>query len=247
MSETTVRTARRRRGAVRARLTRVEKDIAKLEGKTELVPSDQRKIKRLMEQVKEDDKEFEERHLEVLNFIDEGDQDSLEGEESVSDEHGNRVMELLERLEQLETVEESVSFTTATDPSRNFLRRLQYLGKERDEIIASTRSLPSEPEALTRLRLQKCQEDISALNAQLSGLVGEILSSTGGDTSTLMDNVTSIKRDLSNQDFEVRRLLLENEDTRKPIEAHKEPTVELPRISAPTFDGDILNCVAFSE
>ena len=212
MSETTVRTARRRRGAVRARLTRVEKDIAKLEGKTELVSSDQRKIKRLMEQVKEDDKEFEERHLEVLNFIDEGDQDSLDAEESVSDEHGNRVMESLERLEQLETVEESVSFTTATDPSRNFLRRLQYLGKERDENIASTRSLPSEPEALTRLRLQNCQEDISALNAQLSGLVGEILSSTGGDTSALMDNVTSIKRDLSNQDFEVRRLLLQIED-----------------------------------
>ena len=143
MAETTVRTARRRRGAVRARLTRVQKDIAKSEGKTELVSSDQRKIKRLMEQVREDDKEFEERHLEVFNFIDERDQDSLEAEESVSDEHGNRVMELLERLEQLKIVEESVSFTTATDPSRNLLRRLQYLGKEKDEIIASTRSLPS--------------------------------------------------------------------------------------------------------
>ena len=71
-----------------------KRDIAKLEGKTELVPSDQRKIKRLMEQVKEDDKEFEERHLEVINFIHEGDQDSLDAEESVSDEHGNRVMEL---------------------------------------------------------------------------------------------------------------------------------------------------------
>ena len=200
-----------------------------------------------MEQVREDDKEFEERHLEVLNFIDEGDQYSLEAGESVSDEHGNRVMELLERLEQLEIVEESVSFTTATDPSRNLLRRLQYLGKEKDEVIASTRSLPSEPEALTRLRLQKCQEDISALNAQLSGLVGEILSSTGGDTSTLMDNATSIKKHLSNQDFEVRRLFIEIEDNHKPTEAHKEPTVEFPRISAPTFDGDILNWVAFWE
>ena len=88
MSETTVRTARRLPGAVRARLTRVEKDIAKLEGKTELLLSDQRKIKRLMEKVKEDDKEFEEQHLEVLNFINEGDQDSLDAEESVSDEHG---------------------------------------------------------------------------------------------------------------------------------------------------------------
>ena len=86
------------------------------------------------------------------------------------------------------------------------------MGQEKDTVIAFMRSLPSEPEAHTWLRLQKCEEDISALNVRLSGLVGEILSSTGGDTSTLIDNVTSIERDLSNQDFEVRRLLLEIED-----------------------------------
>ena len=73
------------------------------------------------------------------------------------------------------------------------------------------------------------------------------MSSTGGDTSALIDKVTSIKRDLSNQDFEVRRLLLEIEDGHKPSEAHKEPIIELPKISTPTFDGDILNWVAFWE
>ena len=61
-----------------------------------------------------------------------------------------------------------------------------------------------------------------------------------------MDNVTSIKKDLSNQDSEVRRLLLKK-DGHKPAEAHKEPIVELPRISAPTFDVDILNWVSFWE
>ena len=69
----------------------------------------------------------------------------------------------------------------------------------------------------------------------------------GGNTAALMDNFTSIKRDVSNQDFEVRRLILEIECGHKPAEAHKEPIVELPRISTPTFDGDILNWVAFWE
>ena len=63
MAEGTIASARRRRGAVRGRLTRIEKDISKLEDKASLGPSDQRKIKRLMEQAREDDKEFEERHL----------------------------------------------------------------------------------------------------------------------------------------------------------------------------------------
>ena len=48
-----------------------------------LGPSDQRKIKRLMEQIKEDEKEFEQRHLEVLNFIKEEDQETLHAEETV--------------------------------------------------------------------------------------------------------------------------------------------------------------------
>ena len=52
-----------------------------------------------------------------------------------------------------------------------------------------------------------------------------------------MGDVTSIKRDLSNQDFEVKRLLLEIEDSHKPTRAHKEPTVESPRTSTPNFDG----------
>ena len=84
------------------------------------------------------------------------------------------------------------------------------LESQRKKHFLETRSLLSEPGSYTRLRLQKCQEDISALNVQLSGIVGEILPSKGGDKSTLMDNATSIKRDLSNQDFEVRRLAYES-------------------------------------
>ena len=62
-----------------------------------------------------------------------------------------------------------------------------------------------------------------------------------------METVNSIKKDLSNQDFEVRRLLLDFEDKYKPSEACMELSVEMPKIRAPTFDGGILNWVAFGE
>ena len=65
----TIASAKRRRGTVRARLTRMEKDIGKLEDKEELTPSDGKKIGLLKELAKEHDREFEERHVEVLNFI----------------------------------------------------------------------------------------------------------------------------------------------------------------------------------
>ena len=127
-------------------------------------------------------------------------------------------MELRERLEEMEEVEKTESSpitatlpTIGTDHSGNLLKQLKYLEQENTAIMESTKGLLSKPVPHTRLRLQKCQEDISTLRAQLSRLVGETLSLTEGDTSALMDDLTSIKRDLSDQDFVVRQLLLEIE------------------------------------
>ena len=94
--------AKRRRGTVRARPTRMEKDIGKLGEKEELTPSDGKKIRRLKELAKEYDCEFEERHVEVLNFIAAEDTAGLELEEALFDEHVDCITEIIERLEQLE-------------------------------------------------------------------------------------------------------------------------------------------------
>ena len=50
---------------------------------------------------KEYDREFEERHVKVLNFI-VAYTAALESEEAVFDEHVDRITEIIERLEQLE-------------------------------------------------------------------------------------------------------------------------------------------------
>ena len=54
--------------AKHAFLTQMEKDIGKLEEKEELIPSDGKKITCLKKLAKEHDRDFEERHVEVLNF-----------------------------------------------------------------------------------------------------------------------------------------------------------------------------------
>ena len=90
-----------------------------MESKETLGPcNDKRKIKRLLDQVKDDDRVFKERHLEVLNYIEEEDQDS-DSEEKVYDAHGSRVMEVIDISEQLQVVEESASspIVPAADPS----------------------------------------------------------------------------------------------------------------------------------
>ena len=71
-----------------------------MEEKEKLSPLDGKKIRCLKELAKEYDCEFEECHVEVLNFIEA--EDSLESKEAVFDEHMDRVMEFIEQLEHLE-------------------------------------------------------------------------------------------------------------------------------------------------
>ena len=176
MGEGTITSARPCQGAVHGHLT-IERHISKLEEKMALVPNDQWKIKRFVEKVTEDNKEFEQYQLKFLNFVKEEDQDTTDVEETTCDEHGSPVMEMFERLEQFEADEESMSYpTTATDPSHSLIKRLQYLEQKNELIIETTKEIASKPENHKRLHLKKKWEDISALSSSLSGLVGVILS-----------------------------------------------------------------------
>ena len=134
---------------LRGRLTRIERDIATLEGKEELTHQDRRKVERLLKQLKDNDSNFEQRHLEVLSFIQEEDQETLTQEEAVFDEHVNRVSELVGLVEQLDIPEKEVSSPmtiTAPNPSGTLVKRLKYIEQQRQEIAMAMRSPPSRAE-----------------------------------------------------------------------------------------------------
>ena len=107
-------------------------------------------------------------------------------------------------------------------------------------------SPPIGTEAHPKLWLQKCQKDINALGAQLTGIIGEILVLPEEDNA-LLANATTIQGALSELDFEAGRRLYLLEETSKVSEAHFEPMVELPKFSVLTFDGDVLNWAVFWE
>ena len=82
-----------------------------------LEPNDHRRIKHLLEHIKEDGREFEERNLDVLIFIEDEDHETQDVEGKAYDAHGSGVRELHKRLEELEEMEKTESpLTTATPP-----------------------------------------------------------------------------------------------------------------------------------
>ena len=114
----------------------MEKDITKLEEKEGLTPSDLRKIKCLKELAKEHDREFEQRHVEVLNLIKADDTAALDSEETVFDERVNCVLEIIEQLEQLEDLivtTESLRPRASTDErevTSELLKNQKWLRKQ---------------------------------------------------------------------------------------------------------------------
>ena len=107
-------------------------------------------------------------------------------------------------------------------------------------------SLPVGTEAHPKLWFQKCQKDINALSSQSTCVIGEILVLPEED-STLLVNGTTAQGALSELDFKVGRQHYHLEETPKVSEAHHEPTVVLPMLSVPTFDGNVLNWAIFWE
>ena len=89
-------------------------------------------------------------------------------------------------------------------------------------------------------------ERITALGSQLAGIMREILA-LPGDEKALIDDVVSIKKALKEVNYKASRLIHSMEEAPKTLEVHSEPTIELLKISIPTFDGDILNWVTFWE
>ena len=214
----TIANVRMRRGTVRGRLTRIERDISSLEGKETLTPSERRKIKRLKDQVKEHDQEFEKRNMEVIDFIEEEDQAALDAEEQVFDEHINRVSDIMERLEKLEDLgaaTEPVRPHVSTDPkdaSSGLMRNqkcLKYLKTSLEKAKATIRLLEPMP-ALDICLVEKMKMDVDMLTRKLSDIVEDILSLPEDDTSSL-NEATSMEDELGSMTLKLIKLTHDRE------------------------------------
>ena len=91
----TIGCARRHHGTNGSHLTQIERDIGKLDEKEGRTPSDEQKIKCLKELANEHDRDFEQRHVQVLNFIKADDKTALDLEETVFEEHVNHVLDII--------------------------------------------------------------------------------------------------------------------------------------------------------
>ena len=109
--------ARKRRGVVRASITRLDSRVADLQAKPELTAEDRLSAQQLLQRLNTLDTDFKSHHFAVVDLLDE---DALEGEQAILDEIDDRVTSLSVRIQRLVSSSPSAtpSLTTELDPSR---------------------------------------------------------------------------------------------------------------------------------
>ena len=130
---------KRRRGAAQASVTRLKKNVDKLEAKSELTRTDRLMVSCLIKKLEDWDAKFRKLHNVVLDLT-EDESDGIEWERSIFDEHDEKVTQLSVRLQVLgyeEEEEVESALTSHDDTSQHLGRRLRYVSDVMENIRES--------------------------------------------------------------------------------------------------------------
>ena len=221
----------------------------------DLAPSDERKIKRLIELTKDHDREFEQRHVEVLDFYKEEDIDAISSEETIFEEHVDRVTDLIERLGQLE---DRVKTTQPVMPQASDKGDGRPVVRTISEAEHLSRRLSQVHDSLTKVKsvvfgtketdtcvLEGHEEGLKSIDSDLQGIKRDVL--LLDDYQSLAGKAASLEEALFELRVAIKRLL---KKIKTESAVTKEPGlggVKLPKVSVPTFDGKVLNWKNFWE
>ncbi len=240
-NEQALSTNRKRRGVVRASLTRLDSRVTELEGKGEISAGDRLATQRLLQKLETLDADFKSYHFAIVDLI--GD-NALQTEQDASDEHDDRVADLAVRIQQLAAQPSTISppSTTTVDPCVRLDKRLRRLETDLERVVSVVGSI--EPDSVDVPLLRQYEEQLSGFNAELTSISHEILS-LDGDAAGLPEREAKLTQDVFGVSLSIKRLL-QGRIAIPPTSAGK-GAVRLLKLSVQTFDGSIINWRTFWE
>lgn len=234
--------SRRKRGVVRASVTKLGTKVSELEGRTG-DPSTLGHAQRLGSKLESLDSEFKARHYSVVELAKE---EELEDEQAVIDQHDDTVAELSIRIQELITLCSHRSKDPST-PRNLQSRKLERIDKDLRAVNEAVVSLPGDAGDACRLQLH--QEKVADLRRDLAEIRDSPLVLGLDDSDTLMGVLARLEKGIFECSLRVKQLL----QTAKPTP--KDPTaspvtsdgsgVKLPKLDVPTFSGNILEWQSF--
>ena len=234
---------RRRRGVVRASLTRLESRVQELERLSDQ-PSTVDYAKHLAEKLETLDAEFKSHHLQLIDMIGEDDDDTLEKEQDVLDNYDDQVTDVSIRLKRLYSV--TVSPTMA-DHLKLFSRKLIHLKGNITSVRDTIETLPADHDDMALL--EEYQAQLLDYKTILTAIQTELLSVDDQDeVSDQLILYSELEGILFECSHNIRRLVKSCPGlSTARTSGHVNSGVRLPKLDVPTFDGGILHWKQFWE
>ena len=227
---------RKRRGIVRASITRLSNRIKELEGKVDQ-PSTFDLAKRDKDKLESLDSEFKVHHYAVVDVLDKP--EDLAKEQEVLDEHDDSIAELTIRMQKVIS-----ACATASDPNPRKIqsRRLARLEKSLSAVSEEIKALSKRSDDTCLIRQH--EEQLLDFKRELEDIRKCLLPLDLNDDDELSILQTKLEKSLFNNSLEIKRLLKGHVSTPS---ASDSKGVRLPKLDVPKFDGNILNWRSFWE
>ena len=240
MSEATQRSLssnRKKRGVVRASITKLGSRVTELEAATSL-PDTVDRARRFTTRLESLAEEFKHHHFAVIDLLDE--EEDLAREQETFDEQDEDVTQLALGLERI------VSSCPSSDPNQCKMAsgRLKHLEKRLSSILGNVTSFPVDGDICL---LQQFDAQLSDYKKEFSDIHRGLLSLDVDDTSDLGQSLAHVEKAIFDCGLEIPRLL-HSRSSASPSSSVSDTTgVKLPKLDVPTFDGSILNWKTFWE
>ena len=181
--------------------------------------------------------DFKTHHFDVIAAIDEKDDDAHAAEQAVIDKYDEEVDALTVQLQTLLTV------LTSPDVSEEqlLLRRLRHIKETLDSTTEAIDGLPSDSD--DPALIQAYEEELSSLKEQITLCYNDLCGHYElGEKDELLDLYSEIKKIQFDCCHKVKKMLHPRNTAATEAKALK-----VPKLEAPTFDGNILNWTHFWE
>ena len=230
---------RKRRGVAQASITRLSKNLSKLESTPE-DPGTLTSVKRLLTKLETLDKEFKSLHLAIVDHTEEG---ALPKEQQVLDNHDEEVSLLEERIRQLIDACQSTPDAAAR---KILLKHLTHIEKTLQTLSDSILALPGDNAEAIPL-LHQHTEQLSEFKTELGDVRKNLFSLDLEDTDPLNQQQENVDKAIFTCSIKVKKLLVARENPSTASTASDPHGVKLPKLDIATFDGNILHWKTFWE
>ena len=229
---------KKRRGVVKASLTKLRTKLTDLEGDT-TIPTLMESARNLADKLDTLRQDFKTHQLAIMDRTNE--EDALADEQQVLDDNDDQVSELSVRIQRLITL---ATKSKSPDIARVANRQLTLLQAKLESIDTAIHGLDDTEEDIACI-LEGYGDQVTEIKAELTALESSLLNSDIPTDDPVMQNQAQLDKAAFDCQLRIKKRL--RALTITPTKASETTATKLPKLELPTFHGDILQWKNFWE